>query len=170
MAVNRLGEGLNSSNSTCRRSPTFSQRTSPRRWRGATARWLSSRRSTRCWAASLRRAGGWGPVVSCVCGGCGSRQLPTRDASSQPNIAPPPPCLQNLLKTHERQEAALIDLRQKVRVLRQEGEAKDKQVDLARRTVERLAAEKAALESSSGGRGAGGRWQGCGDQLGGFPA
>lgn len=62
---------------------------------------------------------------------------------------------QSLLKAHERQEVALVDLRHKVRQLRTEDDAKDRQLNLARRTVERLTQEKAALEAGSGEDGIG---------------
>lgn len=54
--------------------------------------------------------------------------------------------LQALWQAHERQDKAVTDLRQKVRQLRQDVEAKDKQLSLAYRTVERLAIDKNALE------------------------
>ncbi|KAI7842691.1 hypothetical protein COHA_003622 [Chlorella ohadii] len=56
-----------------------------------------------------------------------------------------------LLGTHERTEAAVVDLRQKVRQLREELGAKDKGLELARRTIERLSSKKAGLESAAAG-------------------
>ncbi|KAL4427721.1 hypothetical protein ABPG75_001810 [Micractinium tetrahymenae] len=58
---------------------------------------------------------------------------------------------QTLLSAHERQEAAVADLRQKVRQLRSELEGREKALELARRTVERLMAEKGALEAGAAG-------------------
>jgi dienelactone hydrolase len=56
-----------------------------------------------------------------------------------------------LLSAHERQEASAADLRQKVRALRQELEAREKALELARRTVERLTGEKGQLEAGAAG-------------------
>lgn len=60
-----------------------------------------------------------------------------------------------LLTAHERQEASGADLRRKLRTLRQELEARDKSLELARRTVDRLNAEKGKLEAGAAGEG---RW------------
>lgn len=51
----------------------------------------------------------------------------------------------------------MVDLRQKVRALRQELEGREKALDLARRTVERLTAEKGALEAGAAGEAGGPR-------------
>lgn len=59
--------------------------------------------------------------------------------------------VQTLLSAHERQEAALVDLRQKLRQLRGELEGREKALELARRTVERLMAEKGSLEAGAAG-------------------
>eukprot|EP00887_Chlorella_sp_A99_P003111 scaffold9.g3111.t1 len=48
-----------------------------------------------------------------------------------------------------RKKSAVLGREFEVRQLRVDGEAKDKQLDLARRTVERLTGEKAALESTA---------------------
>lgn len=63
----------------------------------------------------------------------------------------PPARPQGLLSAHERQEASSADLRQKVRALRQELEAREKALELARRTVERLTGEKGHLEAGAAG-------------------
>lgn len=57
----------------------------------------------------------------------------------------------SLLSAHERQEASVGDLRQKVRTLRAELEQRDKALDLARRTVDRLNADKGQLEAGAAG-------------------
>ena len=67
----------------------------------------------------------------------------------QPRLLPA--CPQGLLSAHERQEASAADLRQKVRALRQELEAREKALELARRTVERLTGEKGQLEAGAAG-------------------
>lgn len=56
-----------------------------------------------------------------------------------------------LLAAHERQEASGADLRAKLRAARGELEAKDKALELARRTVDRLTAEKGRLEAGAAG-------------------
>ena len=55
-----------------------------------------------------------------------------------------------LLKAHERGDAALQDVQGKIKLLRQEAAAKDKQLDLCRRTIERLAVEKTQREARQG--------------------
>lgn len=55
--------------------------------------------------------------------------------------------LQNLLKLYERQETIIADLRAKLRLLRKDVETKDKQVELAHRTIERLSVDKNGLEA-----------------------
>ena len=70
-------------------------------------------------------------------------------------------CLQGLLSAHERQEASTADLRQKVRALRQELDAREKALDLARRTVERLTGEKGQLEAGAAGARYAGLHFGC---------
>jgi chromosome segregation ATPase len=54
---------------------------------------------------------------------------------------------ERLLKLYEKQEIVSADLREKVKRLRQEKEAKDKQVDLAHRTIERLTVGKGEVEA-----------------------
>jgi multidrug efflux pump subunit AcrA (membrane-fusion protein) len=56
-----------------------------------------------------------------------------------------------LLTAHDRQEAAAADLRQKLRVLRAEREQQERALELARRTVDRLAADNGQLESQAAG-------------------
>lgn len=56
-----------------------------------------------------------------------------------------------LLTAHERQEASVTDLRLKVRALRQQLEARDKSLELARRTLDRLSLEKGQLEAETAG-------------------
>lgn len=53
---------------------------------------------------------------------------------------------ERLLKLYEKQDISNADLREKVKRLRQEKEAKDKQVDLAHRTIERLTVGKGEVE------------------------
>lgn len=55
--------------------------------------------------------------------------------------------IQNLLKLHERQESIVADLRAKLKHLRQESAAREKQLDLAHRTIERLSVNKQGLEA-----------------------
>lgn len=57
------------------------------------------------------------------------------------------PFFQNLLKLHERQETVVADLRAKLRHLRQDATTKDKKLELAHRTIERLSVDKHGLES-----------------------
>jgi hypothetical protein len=54
---------------------------------------------------------------------------------------------QNLLKLHERQETVVADLRAKLRHLRQDATTKDKKLELAHRTIERLSVDKHGLEA-----------------------
>lgn len=54
---------------------------------------------------------------------------------------------ERLLKLYEKQDISNADLREKVKRLRQEKEAKDKQVDLAHRTIERLTVGKGEIEA-----------------------
>lgn len=60
---------------------------------------------------------------------------------------PPPLFLQNLLKLHERQESVIADLRAKLKQLRRDGATRDKQLELAHRTVERLSISKNSVEA-----------------------
>lgn len=53
---------------------------------------------------------------------------------------------QGLLKAHEKADGTLQDVQGKIRVLRQEVAQKDKALDLCRRTIDRLTAEKAQME------------------------
>jgi hypothetical protein len=50
---------------------------------------------------------------------------------------------------HERQETTALDLRHKLKLLRQEGAAKEKQLELAHRTIERLAVGNSGLEAGA---------------------
>lgn len=54
---------------------------------------------------------------------------------------------QNLLKLHERQETVVADLRAKLRHLRRDATTKDKKLELAHRTIERLSVDKHGLEA-----------------------
>ena len=51
------------------------------------------------------------------------------------------------MKLYERQETVIADLRGKLRLLRKDADSKDKQVELAHRTIERLSVEKNGLEA-----------------------
>lgn len=53
-----------------------------------------------------------------------------------------------LLGVHEKSDASLQDVQGKIKLLRQELSSKDKQLDLCRRTVDRLTEEKAQNEVS----------------------
>ena len=55
--------------------------------------------------------------------------------------------MQNLLKLYERQEIVIADLRSKLRQQRHDATTKDKQLELAHRTIERLAVDKNGLEA-----------------------
>lgn len=61
----------------------------------------------------------------------------------------PQSALQNLLKLYERQEGAVADLRHKLKQARGDMNEKAKQLDLAHRTIERMAVSKSGLEATS---------------------
>lgn len=56
---------------------------------------------------------------------------------------------QNLMKLYGRQESVLADLRAKLKTLRHDSAAKEKQLELAHRTIERLAVDKHGLEAGA---------------------